>query len=84
MQIEIDAMSFTNDSVLRAARTHLQGRRWREAEAVALSWLQRQPGSGEAVAVRGLVSLANGRLEVAQDFLQSAVSMAADSSGMLS
>lgn len=72
-------MSLTNDGVLTAARTHLQARRWREADALAVRWLQRQPSSGDAAAVRGLVGLANGRLDVAQDFLQSAVSLAADS-----
>jgi tetratricopeptide (TPR) repeat protein len=73
--MQLATMNLTNDGVLQAARSHLREQSWRQADAVAVRWLQRQPNSGEAAAVRGLVSLANARLDLAQDFLQSAVSL---------
>ncbi|WP_341923359.1 tetratricopeptide repeat protein [Polaromonas sp. YR568] len=72
-------MDSINEEVLQAARVHLRAHRVREAEALAERWLARQPGSGQACAIRGLVCLANGRTDIAKDLIETAVSLAPQS-----
>lgn len=75
-----DALIYLDEQALIAARGHLRARRWSMAESVALRWLERNPNSGDAVAVRVLVALANGYVEVAYELIEAAVSMAPSSS----
>lgn len=71
-----DYTSYADEPVLAAARQHLRNRRWQAAENIALRWLERNPNSGDAIAVRGLVALANGHAGAAREMIEAAVSMA--------
>lgn len=71
-----DVISYSDEQILAAARGHLRARRWQAAESVALRWLERNPGNGDAVALRGLVALINGYTEAARELIEAAVSMA--------
>ena len=74
MVIELETLIYCNEAVLQIGRQHLRARRWREAETLATSWLKRQPASGDAFALRGVVCLANGHTAEAGRFMQNAVS----------
>jgi tetratricopeptide (TPR) repeat protein len=68
-------LSLSNNQALLAGRAHLRARRWREADALAMRWLHRQPASAEAAALRALVGLANGQSEAAQELINAALNL---------
>jgi tetratricopeptide (TPR) repeat protein len=68
-------LSLSNDQALLAGRAHLRARRWRDADALAMRWLQRQPASAEAAALRAMVGLANGQTEAAQELINAALAL---------
>lgn len=71
--MELETLIYCNEAILQIGRQHLRARRWREAETLAAGWLKRQPESGDALALRGVVCLANGNTTAAEGFMQSAV-----------
>lgn len=78
--MELDTLFYCNEAVLKIGRMHLRARRWREAETLAAGWLHRQPTSGDALALRGLVCLANGHTVAGEEFIQTAVTRDSHSS----
>ena len=71
--------SHSEGDVIRAARAHLRARRWQDADGVACRCLRQDPANGEALAIRGLVCLATGRVDEAQSLIESAVTQSPQS-----
>ncbi|WP_397412807.1 tetratricopeptide repeat protein [Polaromonas sp.] len=71
--MKLEFFFYCNEAVLKIGRQHLRAWRWREAETLATGWLKRQSESGDALALRGLVCLANGHTTAAEGLMQSAV-----------